>query len=776
MTGKAFPAQVLATQHHALMEQAVELHQGGRIAEASAIYREILEKNSKHFDAKHLLGVIALQEDRLDEARVLITAALQVNPKDAAALNNLGTVHLRDKDLEPARALFERSAKLQPKSSSALINLGTVLRQLGRSREALAPLRIAYAENPGSALVCNLLGACLLDGGDVHAAVKLFEAATLADPDSSEGWSNLAIALNNAGEHERAHEIASKAVALGDESSAALGALAAVQFEKMQIDTALETYRRALARPDPSVQTLCGFANALWIAGCGKETLEVLHRATALDGNNAFAVWKLTVSQCQAFYEAESDLENARRAFSQGLDDLRAWFDAAPRPEAYVAVGSTQPFYLAYQAVNNRDLLKKYGAVCAQWMASLPLNELKPRATDTSPMRIGIVSAYIRDHSVWNAITKGWVNHLDKTVFEVYLFHLGSISDHVTAQARQSATHFEEGPKGLLNWAQTIAAAHLDALIYPDIGMDTLTTQLASLRLSPVQAASWGHPETTGLPTMDLYISAAGLEPTDAQANYSERLVRLPNLGVYAEPLMPTVELPDLRSLGLPVDEPLLLCPGNPFKYSPTDDMIWVRIAQGLRSATRNRGWKRIVSRLQGQVHGRMVFFRSGNDYLDRLFRHRLRRAFDAAKLEFDAHVCIIPYLPRSKFFGLMQQSALMLDTVGFSGFNTALQALEAGLPVLAREGSFMRGRLASGIMRRIGLPELVASTDETFIAAAVALAADPAKCRALRDEIAKRRGILFHDLEPVRVLETYLADAIRDERFNAQRGHRLET
>jgi len=98
---------------------------------------------------------------------------------------------------------------------------------------------------------------------------------------------------------------------------------------------------------------------------------------------------------------------------------------------------------------------------------------------------------------------------------------------------------------------------------------------------------------------------------------------------------------------------------------------------------------------------------------------------------------------------------------VGFSGFNTALQAIEAGLPVLARESAFMRGRLASGIMRRLELPELVAGSDETFIETAIALAANPSRLAQLRVEIENRRNILFHDLAPVRALERCLTEAI---------------
>ena len=132
-------------------------------------------------------------------------------------------------------------------------------------------------------------------------------------------------------------------------------------------------------------------------------------------------------------------------------------------------------------------------------------------------MRIGIASAHIRNHSVWNAITKGWVQHLDKARFDIWLFQLGRTNDEETAQARHEVAHFEDGPKTEQGWARAISEAQLDALIYPEIGMDALTTQLACLRLAPVQATTWGHPETSGLPTIDLYLSADGLEPADAR-------------------------------------------------------------------------------------------------------------------------------------------------------------------------------------------------------------------------------------------------------------------
>jgi protein O-GlcNAc transferase len=150
---------------------------------------------------------------------------------------------------------------------------------------------------------------------------------------------------------------------------------------------------------------------------------------------------------------------------------------------------------------------------------------------------------------------------------------------------------------------------------------------------------------------------------------------------------------------------------------------------------------------------------------MDRMLESRLRAAFEKADVEFDERVSIIPKLDRSLFFGLMRQSALMLDTLGFSGFNTALQAIECDLPVLAFEGEFMRGRLASAIMRRLDLPELVATTTQDFVQKTLDLAGDAGRRKKIRAKIIERRHILFRDTAPILALERSLTDAVARSR-----------
>jgi predicted O-linked N-acetylglucosamine transferase (SPINDLY family) len=290
-------------------------------------------------------------------------------------------------------------------------------------------------------------------------------------------------------------------------------------------------------------------------------------------------------------------------------------------------------------------------------------------------------------------------------------------------------------------WVEVVRDAQPDVLIYPEIGMSPMAVRLASLRLAPVQAACWGHPETTGLPTIDYYLSAHDLEPEGAQANYSERLVALPHLGCCVERATVEATVPDLGAWGIDGRHPLLLCPGTPFKYAPQHDWIFPDIAGRLGRC-------------------RFVFFAHRLAGLSGMLRRRLETAFARSGLAFEDFVSFVPWQDRAGFYGLMQRADVYLDTIGFSGFNTALQAVECGLPVVAREGRFLRGRLASGILKRMGLADLVAQSEQDYVATAVRLAQDSEHRQRVRQRFADSREVLFEDVEPIRALEAFLVKA----------------
>jgi predicted O-linked N-acetylglucosamine transferase (SPINDLY family) len=249
--------------------------------------------------------------------------------------------------------------------------------------------------------------------------------------------------------------------------------------------------------------------------------------------------------------------------------------------------------------------------------------------------------------------------------------------------------------------------------------------------------ASWGHPETTGLPTIDYFISGEELEPGNADENYSEKLIKLANLGCFFEPSGVAPSKLAIEDLGLSRDQPILLCAGSPSKYSPENDEVLVKIAKGLGEC-------------------QLVFFDFQSE-LTKILKGRLASCFQKEHLKLNEYVKFIPFQSKENFYALMKQSDLYLDTIGFSGFNTAMQAIECNLPVVTIEEKFMRGRLASGILNRMGMRSLIAQSNEEYIASTLDLILNREKLHLRQSQLKKNLLILFNDLEPIRTFEQFL-------------------
>jgi predicted O-linked N-acetylglucosamine transferase (SPINDLY family) len=187
----------------------------------------------------------------------------------------------------------------------------------------------------------------------------------------------------------------------------------------------------------------------------------------------------------------------------------------------------------------------------------------------------------------------------------------------------------------------------------------------------------------------------------------------------------------------------MLICPGTPFKYQPEHDHVFVEIAQRAPQC-------------------QFLFFRPVASALADQFRGRLGRVFAAAHLDFADFGRFLPWQTFNQYHGLLKRADVFLDTIGFSGYNSAIQAIECGLPVVTREGAYLRGRLASGILRRIGLVELIAADESAYVDLAVRLIEDDQFRQQMRQSIAERRAVLFGDLTPMKPFEELLASTVR--------------
>jgi predicted O-linked N-acetylglucosamine transferase (SPINDLY family) len=442
---------------------------------------------------------------------------------------------------------------------------------------------------------------------------------------------------------------------------------------------------------------------------------------------------------------SNEEAATASRLFSERLDGLRA----LDLRDLHQGVGLMTLFGLTYQEQNNKDVFAKHGRLAAdalqRWMDDRGLAS-PPRRAAHSRVRLGILSGYLWGHSVWYANLRGLIEHLDRDKVEVHLFHASKAEiDAETDWARARCESFTQRLQDVPSWIDAFRSRELDVLFYPELCVDRLPLKLASLRLAPIQATTWGHPHTTGLPTIDCFFSAEAFEPPDAQDRYSERLIGLPRLGCCYTRGEAAAAQVDVAALGIAPDRPLLFSPATAYKYAPEHDWIYPEIAKRLGRCT-------ILFFTHTQ-------FRSLSERL----QERLQAAFAARGMRFADHCVVLPWQDKSNYLGLMQRADLMLDTIGFSGFVTAMYAVESGLPFVTCEGKFMRGRFGSGILRQMGLDELVATDDRAYVDLAVAVASSVERRARLRQRIAEKRDVLFGDTSPVRAFEDNLIQLARN-------------
>lgn len=721
-----------------LIAEGNRLEERGDVRGACERYASAVSRAPRHAGAHLNLGIGLESLGELERAAAAYETALELDPASPYPAYNLGKLAYRRGDAARAEALLRSAIARKPGFAEASVLLSSLLDAQQRAGEACELLDGAIAARPDYALAHYWRGNALIRLGRPEAALAAYQRAVALEPELAPAWCNLGNVLNDFGRREEARNALARALALDPASADAEVGLGNVHAAEQDFAQAAEHYRRSVALDPRHAQALVNLGNALKYEGRRAEALACFARALELEPASAQARWSNAMAQIPVMRAAGESLADSRRRFGEELEALERWFDASRAAAGAQAVGIEQPFWLAYQEQDNRALLARYGTLCARLMGEWQrLEGLRPAARrGGARLRIGIVSQYFREHSVWQAIIKGWLRALDPARFELSAFSLGGTEDRETAYARSRVARFVRAAGGLRHCADAIVAAQPEVLVYPEIGMDPMTQKLASLRLAPVQAVSWGHPETSGLPTIDLYLSAQAFEPEGAQAHYTERLVALPNLGCYVEPSAIEPIPPQRGQHEIAAGAPLLLCPGTPFKYAPEHDRVLVEIARRLGAC-------------------RLVFFAYRSQSLDAILRERLAGAFGEA--DFQRFVRIVPWQTKAQFHGWLRSADVYLDTIGFSGFNTALQAVECGLPVVTLEGRFMRARLASGILKRLGLQELVAATAEEYIQTAVKLASDRAYREHISREIGKRRGRLFNDQAPIAALEDLL-------------------
>ena len=684
----------------------------------------------------------------------LIPIEQKLGAGDAAGARALADTMLADASLTAADRF------------SALMLRARAFETQGDLARAIVDVDDALALDPSQARAWNELGILCADAALRDRSIDAFAHATRADPQYARGWNNLGNALRDAGRWTESTAAFERAVAVDAKYALAWANLGAMQRLAGDEVAAEASLRRALAL-DPgargAMMTLGGLSHDRSDLA---PAAELFLRAARLDAKDATACMELAQtlaerdelpSAREAFAEAErrdprmlraaigralvlpmvadsaDALSQARRTYDEGLASLERTLPARASGMSFAALQDElrwTNFLLAYQGEDDRALQARYGRLLDRMLR--PVTPPLPEVAARGRIKVGFASVFFRDGTAGRYFER-WITDLPRDAFEVFVYHLVPGLDALGRRIAERADHMRHVPRWRPSQvAPQILADALDVLVYPELGMGAVTFALAASRLAPLQCAGWGHPVTTGLPTVDVFFSSACMEPVDGAAHYSERLVTLPGIGTrYAAPGQPSA---DRGKSGLPRDVPLLLCPQSLFKIHPDNDALFARV-------------------LAAVPNGVLVLYEGRDPALTARFRARLARA----GIE-DRRIVMLKQRSHEEFLAVNAACDVMLDTLRWSGGNTSLDAIASGLPIVTLPGPFMRGRQSAGMLKTMDLDELVATDADDYVRKAAAIATDGAYRRELSRRIEEKRSRIFDDAAPTAALAEFLA------------------
>lgn len=583
--------------------------------------------------------------------------------------------------------------------------------------------RLLLQRVPGHGPALNNLGATLFLKGDLAGARAVFGELCQRAPADAQAHFNVARCLREEGRNGEAVDWYRAALARRADYPEAAENLANALSDLDRHGEALPLYL-ALIEQHPAVASNYRAA-ALLLRDTGRlaEARALLDRGLARLGPDAGGSLQLArLLLLPPLPASAAEIHAVRDDFREQLARLNATTEPRPAVDPLREVGSV-PFFLAYHGEDDRPLNEGLATLLRRRCPQLVFTAAHVARPLRARRRIGIVTAHAGQHTTaryFDPLFAALAAHAD-----VRLYYAGQ------AWAKQLQTAgvpppvpARALPADLAAGQQALAGEELDVLIYPEVGIHPLPYFLAHARLAPVQIALYGQPVTTGIPTIDYFLSHAGSEPPVAQADYSERLLLLPATASSTCIRRRGVAPSDKRraDFGLPADRPLYLCAQSLFKIHPDFDLTLGEL-------------------LRQDREGIAVLVATKNFWGDALRQRLHRQVPDVA-----ARVRLLPYQSLADFLALTRLADVALDTPQFSGGSTSFDTLEMGTPLVTLPGRHMRARQTAGLYATMGLPNLVAQDTADYLQIARRIAHAPAERQRLSEAILAGTSRIFDD------------------------------
>ncbi|KAF1774845.1 O-GlcNAc transferase, C-terminal [Phytophthora cactorum] len=673
------------------LEAGAELHKAQDRVTASGIYRYVLAIFPNHGPAQHLLGLALYQDGELRQALPLLYRAVKSNESEENFHNSLGICLKSLGRVDEAIKHYRRALELNPMQVQAAVNLGDAMQSKGQWEEAFkeyskvanAPMSLLYsqletgkAENvakDATGRLCELIR--VTDGW--YRADRCLNEALERWPDESVFHNDRGNLLANAGQFE---------TALNEyQRSSDLGLLAGT----LNLAETLE----ALGETQKSID--------LYDQVLGSEIFDRFHPRTRIK------VMKATVLP-RVLPSTQKEIDACRGRFEREVEALLHNPHNRNNRELKAAMGHLYWQLLHQRQIMHEDYVASYGIIplpYTQQIEDIKRPEIGPRR-----LRIGFVSRYIFNSAVGLYMSE-LIPKFNRDKYEIIVFAIGQSKSMKMVKEIEAITETIVAlPKDVRIAREEIRAWKVDVLIYPELGMDKTTYFVSLARLAPVQAVWWGNADTSGVPTMDYYLTSEH-EHSTVNSHYSEAVYEFN----FTER---TINRDQVRKA---IEERFDISPDFHF-YLAIESIIHI-----------HPDFDAAVVKVFEETRRHVFFF---YQHVDQKQESMLMRAADA--------VVASLHLTRPR---------------------ASLQAFATGVPVVTFPNELWASRITYGFYQQMGINDLIATTLDEYVALAVKLATDTSFHKKMVQLIKRNRSKLSEDEEAVREWETFF-DFAADQIF----------
>jgi protein O-GlcNAc transferase len=626
--------------------------------------------------------------------------ALALEPDQAKAWTLLGVV-LRRRDPVAAHAAFAAALRCDPNNADARFQLGNFYREQQRYAEAVTAYEATLAFAPAHPGLLNNLGLAQEGAGESDRAAAAYRAALTAQPGHRQSLGNLAHLLCRLGRYAEAATLCEEYLRQYADADATIWVDRGIcQHHAHDYIAAEASFERARALAPGDALILTNLGSVLVDCGEFERAETMLTQATELAPSLLYA--------------------SSLRAYAQ--QHLCAWSGLAARHEAIrraLDSGSDQPVN-AFAALSMPLSPQAQLGVARRWARDFAPSAAPALARSRLPgghLRVGYVSSDFREHPIAALLAEVWERH-DRTRLTTYAYSIGPrVASPQRARSEAAFDRFVDCSGDTIEQtARRIEEDGIEVLLDLNGYTTYAKSEILALRPAPVQINWLGYLGTLGAPWYDYVLTDRFAAPPELQPFFTERFLYLPDCYCPSDTKRPVAaRAPERAACGLPEQGLVFCCFNSSYKILPAVFDVWMRLLQ--------------------QVPGSVLWLAPGNATARaNLQREAAARGMAPERLVFAPRVNLPEHLARHA------HADLFLDTTPYNAGTTANDALFMGVPVLTCAGATMASRVAGSQLHAIGLPELVTTRLADYEALALALASEPARLQAWRQQLTTQR------------------------------------